>query len=240
MYEQQDWLEDEEEEIELAPPAPRLASNPPYSHPAGARPATGTIEELVAAAKAGNDAAMQALWDQFQPLVTRLVARHGRALAEDLPGVAFIFFHQYVLQYDKSRSVPFAGYISEMLGGGVHSEARRGWIEAGRNAKEGCDDDDCGCLQGAGRVADPAQMPKSDAENDDIAQRVVRQQTLDRLLAQLSPRERFVVILHARDGYTHAEIAAKLGISEGGVKVIYCRAKQKLRQRCAENPDEAL
>lgn len=49
------------------------------------------------------------------------------------------------------------------------------------------------------------------------------------LLQKLPPSYRLVFNLHALEGYTHPEIAARLGISEGTSKSNLAKARQKLR-----------
>lgn len=52
---------------------------------------------------------------------------------------------------------------------------------------------------------------------------------LERALARLPPGVREVVLLHDVEGYTHAEIAAWLGIEEGTSRSQLTRARRTLR-----------
>ena len=52
---------------------------------------------------------------------------------------------------------------------------------------------------------------------------------LERALEQLSDRQRFVVVLHDVEGYTHQEIAQRLGIPEGTSKSHLFRGRVALR-----------
>jgi RNA polymerase sigma-70 factor (ECF subfamily) len=54
-----------------------------------------------------------------------------------------------------------------------------------------------------------------------------------RLLQYLSPGYRLAINLHVLEGYSHTEIAKKLGISRGASKSNLARAKQQLRQLVA-------
>lgn len=51
-----------------------------------------------------------------------------------------------------------------------------------------------------------------------------------RLLQHLSPGYRLAINLHVLEGYSHTEIAKKLGISRGASKSNLARAKQQLRE----------
>jgi RNA polymerase sigma-19 factor, ECF subfamily len=59
-----------------------------------------------------------------------------------------------------------------------------------------------------------ADVPAPDNEADGLALR----ERLDRVLSELTPKCRAVVILHRRDGMTYDEIAARLEISSSMVK----------------------
>lgn len=54
-------------------------------------------------------------------------------------------------------------------------------------------------------------------------------ESLDTLLASLSPIERSVMLLTYRDGFKAREIAEKLGKTENAIKLILSRSRQKLR-----------
>lgn len=78
------------------------------------------------------------------------------------------------------------------------------------------------------------------ASGSSPSQRVVREEMRQRVqqaLANLSERDREVLILRHLEQLPMAEIAAILGISEGAVKVRHLRALSRLQVRLAE-PDE--
>jgi RNA polymerase sigma-70 factor (ECF subfamily) len=53
-------------------------------------------------------------------------------------------------------------------------------------------------------------------------------------LSRLPPTSRIVFNLHAIDGYTHKEIGEMLGITTGGTKSIYFKAKNLLQKRVGD------
>lgn len=52
---------------------------------------------------------------------------------------------------------------------------------------------------------------------------------LERAILALSPEARFVLILHDLEGYSHAEIAARLGIEEGTSRSRLSRGRARVR-----------
>lgn len=57
--------------------------------------------------------------------------------------------------------------------------------------------------------------------------------SIEAATAQLSPGARTVFVLHDIEGYTHEEIAERLGITSGGSKSQLFKARAKLRQLLA-------
>lgn len=61
----------------------------------------------------------------------------------------------------------------------------------------------------------------------------------DELLGRLSPTARLVLLLHAVEGYTHAEMAELFGQSESYSKSILSRALKRLRVRLSPSTTDA-
>jgi RNA polymerase sigma-70 factor (ECF subfamily) len=59
-----------------------------------------------------------------------------------------------------------------------------------------------------------------------------------RALEQLAPGYRAVIVLHGIYGYSHAEVAEMLGISEGTSKSQLLRGRQALRRALQETEEE--
>lgn len=64
--------------------------------------------------------------------------------------------------------------------------------------------------------------------------------TIERAAARLSPGARAVFLLHDVEGYTHEEIAEKLGITSGGSKSQLFKARVKLRTMLAHLVDTPM
>jgi RNA polymerase sigma-70 factor, ECF subfamily len=82
----------------------------------------------------------------------------------------------------------------------------------------------------------------ADLAGQDIAATVAERDAVWRVLAALPPRWRAVLLLQTTGGFEVREIAAQLGISEGNVRKLLFRAKERFRQiyaRLAELEAEA-
>ncbi len=70
---------------------------------------------------------------------------------------------------------------------------------------------------------DPAQDPELQAARGELAR------ILAEALAELSPRDRSIVLLAEVEGWTGPELAAHLGMSAGSVRTRLSRARRRLR-----------
>jgi RNA polymerase sigma-70 factor (ECF subfamily) len=83
-------------------------------------------------------------------------------------------------------------------------------------------------------------------EHDDIAtvepdgERALLAATIDEAARKLAPGARQVFVLHDVEGYTHEEIAERLGITSGGSKSQLFKARAKLRTQLAHLVDTPL
>jgi RNA polymerase sigma-70 factor, ECF subfamily len=71
---------------------------------------------------------------------------------------------------------------------------------------------------------------------EDVLQRSETRRTLSRALERIRPRQREVVLLHDLEGFTHAEIAERLGISELMSRRHLSDARAVLRRVLAGEP----
>lgn len=75
---------------------------------------------------------------------------------------------------------------------------------------------------------------------DDVELAVERKESLNHLLElidDLSPKHRKIVLMQAYYGISQAKIAEALNMTEGAVKVAFCRARKKLREL---HPDQVI
>lgn len=79
---------------------------------------------------------------------------------------------------------------------------------------------------------DNAQLPEHGGReipaSGDLARQTQQRSDLQRAMAQLSARERQLVLLAYGQGLTHQEIAGALGLKAGSIKPLLFRARRKL------------
>jgi RNA polymerase sigma factor (sigma-70 family) len=169
--------------------------------------------ELIARARDGERAALEAVYLALERDVTRLVRRlvPWRTVGEDLAQDAFVSILESIDQYDGRGA--FAGWARRIavnrclmyLRSPLH-RARR-WL-GDQQIEEALLEVDCG-----GRSAGPAE-----------------QLELERALARLGDTPRLVVWLHDVEGFTHAEIGRLLGRTPSFSKSQLARAHERLRE----------
>lgn len=91
--------------------------------------------------------------------------------------------------------------------------------------------------RGAWRRAFPLLRAQATASETDAVAEVDLRDALVRLLVQLPPRQRAVIVLRFWEQLTEAETAALLGCSAGTVKSATSRALQRLRELAESWPD---
>ena len=74
-------------------------------------------------------------------------------------------------------------------------------------------------------------------DRDEPSWAMSSQPDLWRALGKLDPQRRAALLLSALDGYTHAEIAAMLGVRSGTVSSWLSRSKERLRAELGENDE---
>ena len=74
-------------------------------------------------------------------------------------------------------------------------------------------------------------LPLAEEPSDrDHAQRIADHDQLSRALSVISERDRDILLLHAWEGLTGAELAEALGISRSGAQAALSRARSRLRE----------
>ena len=191
-------------------PAPllRLGPEPHHNRPHLPQPS----DKVLAAARRGERAAQRELYDAFAPLVFGIALRYGRtrAEAEDFSQEAWLLAFGKLDRYRGEGS--FEGWLRRLTANCCLSALRRGGLviaELPPVLPEGL------------RVA-PEALDLLGAEE------------LARHVAALPDGYRLVFNLVAVEGYTHAEAAAALGISESSSRSQLTRARTALQRRIAQ------
>lgn len=170
------------------------------------------IEELVAAAKAGDAEAFGRLFDHFHEPVHRYVAARVRrpSDAEDLAQLVFVKALEALPRYEQ-RGIPFGGWLFRL--------ARNVVIDHLRTHREHVDLD--ALLQRPAQDAGPEAQVLARHEMDAIAA----------ALGDLTDEQRDAIALRFFAGLSAREAAVVMGKQEGTVRGIQFRAVAALRRR---------
>lgn len=190
--------------------------------PAGVGDGTPNDNELLAAARQGNTAALETLLVRYQPHLYRFGLRMC-GNAEDAGDVA-----QESL-ISMARSVrDFRGDSS--VSSWLYTIARRFCIKKRRRSKFAPTRDeslDAPATDVAQHLADPRPNPEETATNQQLAT------ALTRAIDALEPSQREVLVLRDVEGLSAPEVAKILGISAEAVKSRLHRARVAIRQDLA-------
>ncbi len=182
-----------------------------------------TDEELAAAAKGQNEAALTALLSRYLPVVKARVSGYagGELEPEDLAQEGMIGLLNAVARYDEKRGASFHTFALLCIDRAVISVVR-----ASLAARQ---------IPSSTRVP-LADEALADETGDDpeaiVTNRDALEQLLRRLPRELSPLERRVFFLYL-GGCDYDAIAARLQISTKAVDNALCRVRGKIRRHGA-------
>ncbi|MDD5563472.1 MAG: RNA polymerase sigma factor [Thermoanaerobaculaceae bacterium] len=177
------------------------------------------VDELtVARARAGDEAALEALFRRFETPVYSLARRLTRSPhdAEDVLQETFLEVVRSIRRFRGDGSL--AGWIRKVAASKALMKLRQ---QGARGREEELFDDLAGHTSGDGPGGSPA--PGTAAERVD----------LETALAQIPATARAVIWLHDVEGYSHDEIAAMAGRTASFSKSQLARAHARLRELLA-------
>jgi RNA polymerase sigma-70 factor (ECF subfamily) len=168
------------------------------------------LEDLVARGRAGEMAAMEALYEMFRGPVFGLVYRYAqnRAVAEDL--LQDVFLKIFSHMRDVREAATFPGWVFRIALNTAYSHLRQKRVHGDKLVPLG---------DVEGRLEEPGAEP---VERD-------LQGPLEEAIQALAPRLRSVFVLHDVQGYKHEEIARMLGCAVGTSKSQLFKARIKVR-----------
>jgi RNA polymerase sigma-70 factor (ECF subfamily) len=175
--------------------------------------------DLVVRAAAGDRSAFGVLVERYAA-VARRVARAVLGNAEDADDAAQDAMLSALVkldQYDPRR--PFGPWLLRIVANAATDRRRRRTV----------------------RQVEPldAAFTAGGPRPDTTAERRALGERLRQALAELPERRRVAVVLFDVEGYSHAEIAAVLGIPEGTVRSEVFHARRRLRALLADWKEEA-
>jgi RNA polymerase sigma-70 factor (ECF subfamily) len=170
------------------------------------------IDELVAAARAGDLEALGALFDRYHERVYRYVASRVRnpADAEDLTQTIFVKVLEALPRYE-SRGVPFRGWLFRL--------ARNAVIDHIRTRHEAID------------LSEAAERPAEDTDPNAVVTLREELEAVRLALAELTDDQRDVIALRFFAGLSAKEAAVAMGRREGTIRGLQFRAIAALRRR---------
>jgi RNA polymerase sigma factor (sigma-70 family) len=186
----------------------------PQPRQQAARIAQQDEADLVARAVAGDRAAFGALVERYAG-VARRVARAVLGNpddADDAAQDAMLAALVKLEQYDPRR--PFGPWLLRIVANAATDRRRRRTVRRAEPLDPG--------------VAAGGPRPDITAERRALSER------LRQALAELPERRRLAVVLFDVEGYSHAEIAAVLGIPEGTVRSEVFHGRRRLRGLLAD------
>ena len=168
-----------------------------------------TTRELVLRARAGDARAFEDLVrGHYRAAYATARALTGNAMdAEDVVQDGFIRALERLDECDPDR---FAGWLLTIVRNRAHNIREREQVRAAVAIED----------------VDPAGLDRTDrdAERDELGR------ALETAMAQLSPIQREVVLLHDLEGWRHREIAESLAMSEVMARQHLFHARKRLRE----------
>lgn len=172
-----------------------------------------TIESLIEKCRAGERKAQELLYKQFASKMMGVCLRYAtdRMEAEDMLQNGFIRVFQKINDYRGDGS--FEGWVRRIM---VHCS-----IEYYRKHHK--------LLQLVEEGDSEIEYPVNPTASANL-----NAKDLMRLVQELSPSYRMVFNLYAIEGYSHKEISAMVGITEGASKSQLSRARSILKEQIAK------
>ena len=167
----------------------------------------------------GDEAAMRSLWTRHAPHIDAVVRRlvgQDLDLASDIAQEVWIQIFRALPQYR----------CDSQFGTWAHRIAVNRTLNALRKTRR--------LAKIETEVEEDSAMVEQDSE------RAMVMQTIETAAQKLSPGARAVFLLHDVEGFTHEEIAERLGITSGGSKSQLFKARAKLRTLLAHLVDTPL
>jgi RNA polymerase sigma-70 factor, ECF subfamily len=167
----------------------------------------------------GDEAAMRSLWSRHAPHIDAVVRRlvgNDLDLAADIAQEVWIQIFRALPQYRGDSQ----------FGTWAHRIAVNRTLNALRKSR---------------RLAKlETDVEEDSAVVDPDPDRSLMMATIESAASKLSPGARAVFLLHDVEGYTHEEIAERLGITSGGSKSQLFKARAKLRTLLAHLVDAPM
>jgi RNA polymerase sigma-70 factor, ECF subfamily len=179
--------------------------------------------DLVAGAKAGDEAALTALYRANHPALVRYLHAHVPGEEEDLASDVWL---------DVARGLDRFEGDEQDFRRLVFTIARRRAIDHGRmRARRRTDPTDVAAMAELAGAADPESV---------VVEGIAGEEAVDRIRALLGPEQAEVVLLRTVAGLSVGEVAEILGRQPAAISVIQHRALRRLARALDPAPEEIL
>lgn len=167
-------------------------------------------KQLVKRAQQGDQLALAALYDEYQPRIYRYVLYRiaDVALAEDLTAEVFVSMVKSIRHYEE-RGRPFLAWLYTIAGNTIKMHHRRPHHEWLPLPETLVDD-----------TADPVEVAHTRLTHDHLIA----------AMPHLTEGQQQVILLKFVEGFSNAEVGLFLGMTEGAVKSLQHRALAALHR----------
>lgn len=167
----------------------------------------------------------ESLYEEFQPLVKRLIRQYGDCpeSRQEMAGEIYYRFCTLLDAYDPDRGVPLRPYMVRQLTASVYTFARQGWRRRGREVSLDMNTGACDNLH----AFDPSK-----GWDDKLIMEQVAQE-LPEAIARLPKRQRQVVIWRYYEERSFEEIAELLNIQLATARSLLRHGLNRLRRHAA-------
>lgn len=186
---------------------------------------TMQLRHIVRQAQRGNQEAAQKLLTQFEPLISRQVAkyRHHYQSEAEARSTAHSAAIECIYGFDLSQRASVPQQMQACIHNAFAREAYHQKRYETMVQKDFVEEDGCTDL--------PSDYEDKTSDRPDTS--LIRRETmgdLDTLMQILPPRNREYVYLRVQENWTYRKIASKYGVSESLVRKIIKQALAKLRK----------
>jgi RNA polymerase sigma-70 factor (ECF subfamily) len=207
-------------------------------------PARDQTEQLVAAARAGDDRAAEQLLGLHREPLRRLIAtRMDPALARrldasDIVQDVLLEANQRLASYLEKPEMPFHLWLRHLAQDRIIDVHRRHRLAQCRSldreeSLQAVGADDLSAVDWAARLVDPTMTPASEAIRRELYRRITT------AFLQLPEADREILLLRHQEQLSNQEAALALGLSEAAASMRYLRALRRLRTLLTPHGDSS-
>jgi len=166
----------------------------------------------------GDEAAARALFEHFSPLVTRIVRAHRTVRDDERDLIQEVFMRVFRQLHRFTDSAPMEHWVARIASNVCRSQSRT-WRRRPELRFADLSEEQQTALEGAHDTVEPTQ---TDDRND--------RELLERMLQQLPPADRALIVLLDLEECPLLEAARLLGSNRGAIAVRAFRARKRLKR----------